>query len=367
MAITPRIPYTNLVQAAAAILSASSAQGAFPVRRLRDQLRSATWRSAIGWTIVAGFNDKIDFNRGGVKVATIAAGTYATGAALATAIVTALEAADATPVWACSYSGSTFKFTISSDLAFTLLWGTGANAATDVAIDIGFAETDTSSLTSHTGANAVYQSRHYIGVDQGSSIAITAAIVINHNAGTGGTFKFQRSVTSVIAAATVPGDAATLAGDASIRIAFFGSGTHRYLALVINDVGNTAGYGEVGIFFAGTYAQPSVVNSDAFADNAAELSMVEYGDHGATFRDEKPQPGVFPLEWLEVPEADRTIFKAIRAATPQGKSFFFTFDSADPTVTVYCERLGELTIDSAGPAPSGSYWTVRFTIKESLG
>src|SRR5687768_8839367 len=117
----PRFLHTNRTQAAAAIRTASSTDTAFAISWLLDQMRSRVWRSKSGWTIVAGFNDKIDFNRGGVKVATIAAGTYTTAALLAAAVVTALEAADATPAWACSYSGSTFKFTISSDIAFVLL------------------------------------------------------------------------------------------------------------------------------------------------------------------------------------------------------------------------------------------------------
>jgi hypothetical protein len=102
-------------------------------------------------TISAGVNDKIDFNRGGVKVATIAAATYYSAALLAAAVVTALEAADATPVWACSVS-ATGRVTISAGAtSFTLLFSTGANAATSARHVLGFGVVDTASATSATG------------------------------------------------------------------------------------------------------------------------------------------------------------------------------------------------------------------------
>ncbi len=101
-----------------------------------------------GFQVIAagasGANSKIDFNRGGVKAATVAAGDY-TADEMCAVIVTALEAADSTPVWACSFDVSTGKFTISADQAFTLLWGTGANAAADMHKLLGFDAADQAS------------------------------------------------------------------------------------------------------------------------------------------------------------------------------------------------------------------------------
>jgi hypothetical protein len=332
MAGAPRLSVQNRIAAAATVLSASAAQAAAPVAWLKDQLRSKTWRSPLGWTITAGFNDKIDFNRGGVKVATVAAGTYATGAALAAAVVTALEAADATPVWACSYSVSTFKFTVSSDLAFTLLWGTGTNTGTACHKELGFAVADTGSATSQVGANAVYQSRHFIKADLGSALSVQVGIVINHNAGAGGTFTLQGNATDAWTAPTVN---QALAGDAAIRIAFISTQTLRYWRLVIDDCGNTLGYSEVGIWYAGPYTQPSVSYAIGFRKRWDELSEVSIAKSGAHWQDENPRRPVWSALWSEVPEADRAALAAAFALVPKGKSFFFTFDAASPTVTEY--------------------------------
>ncbi len=362
MAGIPRLCVTNRVQVPATVLSASSSATGSPVSRLKDQLRSKTWRSAIGWTIDAK-NAKIDFNRGGVKAATIASATYATGAALAAAIVTALEAADATPVWACSYDAGTKKFTISSDLAFTLLFGTGANLATSVHVDLGFATADTGSATSQTAGSVAYQSRHAITADLGSAASITAAIVINHNAGAGGTFTFQADAASL--AAVGYGDAATpdfsqvLSGDASIRIAFFSDPNRRYLRLLITDVQNALGYGEVGVWFAGPYTQPTVSYGIGFTKTWEELSEITVAISGAHFQDEKARRPSWGLQWLEVLEADRAALAAACALVPKGRCFFFSFDAVTtPTDTEY----GFLAEGVSEALTSGLYFNVSLPV-----
>ncbi len=339
MAGIPRLCVTNRIQATATVLTASSAATGSPVSRLKDQLRSKSWRSAVGWTVGTP-NAKIDFNRGGVKVATVASSTYATGALLAAAIVTALEAADATPVWACSYDAGTKKFTISSDLAFTLLFASGANLATSVHIDLGFATTDTSSAITHTADSVAYQSRHAITVDLGAAASINAAIVINHNAGSGGTFTFQADVASLAAVgysdAATPDFSQVLSGDASIRIAFFSDPNKRYLRLFVSDVQNALGYSEVGIWFAGPYTQPTVSYSIGFAKTWEELSEVTVAISGAHFQDEKARRPSWGLQWSEVPEADRAALAAAFALVPKGRCFFFSFDAVTiPTDTEY--------------------------------
>jgi hypothetical protein len=334
MAGIPRLCVTNRTQTAATVLTASSAATGSPVSRIKDQLRSKTWRSAVGWTIVAGFNDKIDFNRGGDKVATLTAGTYATGALLATEIIARLEAADSTPVWACSYDAGTKKFTISSDLSFSLLWGTGANQATSCCYEVGFTNVDTGSGTSHTGANAVYQSRHWLKADLGAAAMVQAAIVINHNSGTGGTYTFQGSSSD---SWTSPPVDQALSGDASIRIAFFSSEqTYRWWRLLINDCGNSLGYNEVGIWFAGPYTQPTVSYAIGFRKKWEELSEVTMAISGAHFQDEKARRPTWGLDWLQVGTSDRSALATAFALVPAGRCFFLAFDAVTiPTDTEY--------------------------------
>jgi hypothetical protein len=343
---------TNRVAASTTTLTASSALTTAPVAWLKDQLRSKSWRSAVGWTIAAGFNDKIDFNRGGVKVATLTAGTYATGADLAAHIVARLEAADATPVWACSYSGSTFKFTLSSDIAFTLLWSSGANTAVACHKELGFAVSDTGSATSQVGANAAYTSRHWLKADLVTAASVLAGIVVNHNAGASGTFTLQGNATDAWTAPTVN---QALAGDANIRIAFISTQTLRYWRLLIDDCGNVLGYGEVGVWFAGPYTQPTVSYAVGFSKQWEELSEVSVAPSGAHWQDERPRRPVWGISWSEVGESDRAALAAAFALVPRGKCFFFSFDAVTtPTNTEY----GWLSEGVAETLTSGLYFDV---------
>ena len=335
MAGIPRLLVTNRVQAAGATLTASSALTAAPVSWLKDQLRSKTWRSAVGWTIVAGKNDKIDFNRSGVKVATIAPGTYATGALMAAAIVTALEAADATPAWVADYNGGggAFRFGIASNLAFTLLWGSGANKETSCAEELGFALSDTSSATSFSGAIATYQSRHWLIADLGAAALVQAGVVINHNSGTGGTYGLQGNSSNFFTRTAPTVD--SLSGDANIRIAFI-SRTFRYWCLAINDCGNALGYGEVGIWYVGPYVQPTISYAVGLTKGWEELSGVATTPSGAHWQDERPRRPVWAIAWSQVPEADRATLAAAFALVPRGRCFFFAFDAVTtPTNTEY--------------------------------
>ncbi len=359
MAGIPRLMVTNRIQATATVLTASSAVTASPVARLKDQLRSQTWRSAVGWTIVSGFNDKIDFNRSGVKVATLVAGTYATGALLAAAVVTALEAADATPVWACSYDSGTKKFTISSNLAFILLWASGTYTLTACHYELGFAVADTGSAITQTGANAVYQSRHWLKADLGAAALVQAGIVINHNSGAGGTYTLKYSATDY----WIGGASQALAGDANIRIAFI-SQTYRWWLVEINDCGNALGYGEVGIWFAGPYTQPTVSYAIGFTKAWEELSEVSIACSGAHFQDEKARRPTWGVAWAEVGEADRAALAAAFALVPAGRCFFFAFDA----VTTPADT--EYVFVPAGVSEqltSGLYFNVPVSLSGALG
>lgn len=80
--------------------------------------------------------------------------TYATPIELAEAIQLALNDAASSWVYTVSYDSSTGKFTISSDSAtLSLLFGTGTNAANDIAQTIGFTATDKTGSTSYTSNN----------------------------------------------------------------------------------------------------------------------------------------------------------------------------------------------------------------------
>lgn len=92
----PRIVYQNACFADAAALSASSETPDGPVLNLANSARGETWRSKLGWTADLGFNDLLPIEEASlVRLARVAAGTYATGDDYAAAWTTALNAATA--------------------------------------------------------------------------------------------------------------------------------------------------------------------------------------------------------------------------------------------------------------------------------
>ncbi len=355
MAGIPRLMVTNRIQATATVLSASSSATASPVARLKDQLRSKTWRSATGWTIDT-LNNKLDFSDGTTRVATVASGTYATGAALATAIQTAMNAVSST----CVVTYGSSKFTIARTGTLSLLWNTGANKAVGIGKSLGFnVSADDTGSSSYLADSVSYQSTHWVQADFGSTFAVTAGIVINHNSGAGGTYTF----TAFDGGGGTLG-AWTLAGDANIRIVFFASVSPRYVRITIEDVQNSLGYAEMGVVFAGLYTQPTVSYAIGFTKAWEELSEVSIACSGAHFQDEKARRPTWAVAWAEVGESDRAALAAAFALVPAGRCFFFAFDAvttpADTEYVFVPEGVSE-------QLTSGLYFNVPVSLSGALG
>ncbi len=269
-----RLLYTNAVMNPGYTLTVSSEDSGAPRSWLRNEARGQRWRSKLGWNIIAGVNDAIDFNRGGVKLAEVAPGNYPTGAALESAIGTALEAADAPPVWVTDYNASHLFGIGAGATSFDLLFGTGANKARSIAKDLGYTETDKTGGTAYYGEAASYKSREWIKLDCGLAVPITAGILLDHNLGAGGTVKAQANATDAWGAPSVN---QTLAGDSIIRIGFFAGGSYRYQRILIDDVtANTLGYSEAGIAYLGSYTEPSVTYSCEYEKAWEEFSALAH-------------------------------------------------------------------------------------------
>lgn len=322
MAARWRVLHDNLLIRSATVITASSVDSGFPVAWLRDHTPTKPWRSKLGWNIMAGWNDKLDFNRSGVKVATITAGNYATGAAMAAAIVTALEVADATPAWACAYDAGTKKFTISSDIAFTLLFGTGANITTGIGPDLGYAVADTVSAVSHLAGSVSYKSREWLRFDLGSAMAATAGVAHDHNLGASHTVKLLGKTSSNVWVS--PGTTKTLDGDdLNKRILFFTVETFRYWLILFEDTTNAAGYSELGVPFAGPVFE---FERGAFeAERTPEpLTMIMRAAGGAIHKVVRPAPRRYDLSFRRISRANRDAYQAIEDARPHG---FFVMDA----------------------------------------
>lgn len=374
MSVVTRFLYDNLVQTSAYTLSASSAEQNHPVAWLRNHLLGKPWRSALGWTIVASFNDSIDFDRGGVKVANIAAGTYATSADMCAAVVLALTAADVTPTWACSYNSGTGVFTISNGSGhnFKLLCGSGANLATSAFKSLGFINVggtglDTGLATSQAGGFATYQSTHYVGLDlasSGNSPGTGGVFVLSHNLTSGGAAYAKRSNTSIIAAASA-GTSIALPWSASKSGGFFSSITQRrYWALVIEDCANSQGYAEVGVWFLGSYGQPTYNYTEPNPRSSRELSTVSYGASGAHWHTQRTAGGSWEFVFRDAPSADQTILEALRDAAPVGKAWLFATDASNnPLSKTY---YGFIAGSGMSEETAGVYKTYSFQFEEIL-
>ena len=101
-------------------------------------------------------NNKIDFNDGSVRLATLSNKVYKTPIALAEEIALKMDAV-ATNTVTCSYDSSNGKFTIGVNTGtLTLLCDSGANKAADIYETIGFATTaDKSGATEYTSDAAI--------------------------------------------------------------------------------------------------------------------------------------------------------------------------------------------------------------------
>jgi len=363
-----RLLWQNFATFGGSIIAADSATISFPIRRIRDTLLSNRWRSASGWTIVAGFNNKIDFNRSGVKVATLTAGTYATGDAMAVAIVAALEAADSTPAWACSYSASTHKFTISADVSFVLLFGTGSNLAVSAGKDLGYAVSDTASATSAVAGLASYQSRHYITVDIGVAQDVKAMIVNSHNAGESGTFTVSADATSVAGALASPDYTTTLDSTENkdrIRAKVLSSAqTYRYWALVIDDVQNTDGYSEVANFYLGEWLELDLP-ARGLSKQPVDYSTLAFADQGAQYQDRKQRTRRWEYKFAVLTEAKVDEIDSAGTQLLTGGTFFFQRDpEADAGEIIYAFFTDLPRIDQSYGADQ---WGVTMSIQEALG
>ncbi|MHA2265340.1 MAG: hypothetical protein ACXAEN_23365, partial [Candidatus Thorarchaeota archaeon] len=140
----------------------SSENAAFPRAWLKDPLRSKVWKSKTGWTVVTGYNDKINLTEGtsspSTALATVAAGTYATGALMANALSSALNAAGEN-TYVVNYTTS-YKFKIGVQLATTTAsasidWASGGSITASIALCLGYNATSDLSRTTTDSTTAL--------------------------------------------------------------------------------------------------------------------------------------------------------------------------------------------------------------------
>lgn len=366
----PRFLVSNLVQASATVLAASSAQSTNPKAWLLDQVRSKTWRSKVGWTVVAGVNDKLDFTEAGnARVATLTAGTYATPTDWASHVQTQMNAAPgAVNTYTVSYSANAATIARASGAAAVVLkFGDGANVNQSCAPDLGYTRTNKSGSTSYTAEAVNYQSRHWLRLDLGSAQAVLAAVLLNHNlAASNNAVRLQGHTSSIV---TIEGtwdvDSFLTRYSASASV-YISSTSKRYWRLHVDDTQNSAGYFECGIAFIGPYTEISYGFAPGLSLEPAELSGSSVARHGANFYDASYRPYMYDITFRMMAEVDaNTVVTTIGDMAPLGKNFLLALD---PIVNIedikYVYRNGN--IKRAHQPTTSRLHNVSFIVRESL-
>ena len=364
-AVVNRFLWQNFIQLSGTNITVSSEQVNFPKIWLRDQLRSKRWRTKIGWTIVAGFNDTIDITEGvsGDASATLTPGTYATGDLMAAEIQTQLNAAATDNIWTCTYDSSTNKFTIGHDATETggIEWLNGTNAGTSAGLDLGYdVSADDTGSDSYAADNVSYQSRHWVKFDLVSTLEIKSAVVFDSNVLSSAVVTAQAHATD---AWTSPIFEQVLTAGNSLFAKQFAGTSLRWWRFVIDDVQNPDGYVQLGIPFLGSYTQPNLGFFMAHAQERQELSEIAVADQGSHYQHERGTRRIWQVAWPGISSADKTNFETIANFVKVGRSFFFSLDAnTDETDLVYVIMSNGFSFESI----QGDRWATSIELMEAI-
>jgi hypothetical protein len=356
-----RIAFQPFIGLSGTLLTVSSQDLVFPVRRVKDPAPGAVWRSKSGWNISASFNDKLDFTEAGnARVATLAAGNYATGALLAAQIQTAMNAAPGhTNTYTVTYDGSTTKFTIAratgSD-AVVLKFGDGANLATSVHLDLGYTSTNKSGDTTYTAENVAFKSREWVKTQLTVAAAGSFACAVNHNMSASGTATLQANASDAWTSPSFTQLLDVLATEPiGLRLKFFSAQTFAWWRLVLSDVQNSAQFTELGMFHVSGYVEPAIDFRTPWEEERDELSTIGYADQGASYTDEKPSRLLWPLTWPALTAGEKVNFDNWLNFVKKGKPFFFAFEpTSNPSFTRYVQLRDDASWRKVPP----DYWTL---------
>lgn len=367
---TFRYAYENFLFGTGAALSASSFVSTLPPSFVLDQLPSKVWRSSGPWEVVAGFNDRIDFDEGGAElVATLNPGIYTTPTLYAAEIKTQMDAAGAL-TYTISYSSNRFQIAATGN--FTLRWQSGTDVARSAGIDIGFNITanDTGNNT-YTADYYGYQSQHYLFLDLPNGRSPDLCAVLGHNLDTEGGFERRELVLqgSIGGFPTISHEQEITGTGTGIRIAeLLASPSTPWSAcqefrLVFRDISNPDGFSQCGVWFLGDVVTPSIRPSINEARERHELSQIVQAIDGAAHGDIRPEQDIWSFEYLDVLDADLAILEAVADAMPPGRCFLVLFHSDDLEDTQYGFFAAGMNIQLSAAV----YHNVSFVFVEALG
>lgn len=321
-------------------ITATSEDANFPASNLTVHGRSYVYRSK-GAFIIDTTNNKINFKKvsGGVELtATIASGTSTSPGALATAIKTALEAADGVNTYTVTYSATTGLWTILSSGAFlSILFSTGTNASTSCRTVIGFGSLDYTGAVTYTGPTRAIHTEENIVIDLQTTDPVDSfALFFNPMTGSkyssSAALRLQANATNVWTAPSVD-QALTYDDDYGVFTHFFASAqSYRYWRLNIKDAANSKLYIEVPKLVLSSATQLTQMPEVGYEDGWDDQSKLEENNYGHLVGDIYPVRRLLKFSYVGLPEADQKtlmkIFKKVGAATPIALA-------ADPTAVMF--------------------------------
>jgi len=355
-----------------AIISVSSADLSFPVRRLRSTSPSSRWRSKLGWNIVAGFNAKFDFTEAtsGDAVATLTATNYASGQSLAAALTIQMNLVATDNTYSVTYDSSTAKFTIAratGSTAFGIEWSTGTNTAISVGKCLGFSiAADDTGSTSYVSDNVTYHSREFIVIETQTAVTGAFAGTIGGNFLSTATITVQANASDAWVSPSVSETMAATTSTVPMRIDYFAEATHAFWRLLIEDTTNTAGFSELAVFHVSNFIEPSYDFNASWTEGRSELTGIGYADQGANFIDEKPTRRIYNVSFPALSESEKTnSFDPFLSFVKIGKPFFFSFEpDSDVTFTRYVMLTKASTYRRV---PGANRWALSLSLSEVLG
>lgn len=284
--------------------SIDSEQGSYPFTNAIDTNLYNQWRTDSFFKIDST-NNSIYINDGSDKTVTIASGTY-TGTTLATEVQTKLNASSSN--WTCSYSTTTYKFTIGNSGSVTIRLSEQTNATW---FTLGY-----SSITNQTGTSfaADEQRNHYP--------SITATIDFGYSANIGGVAllspKGSDFSVSEGATITVEGDNLNFLGTSALTKSMIVTkngaflfindveSNYRYWRITITDIYNLSGPELIiGHLYIGSALQANERNISTGLDYSLnDNSNISRAENGALYFDEKIKTTAFGS--LNIPLARKT-------------------------------------------------------------
>jgi hypothetical protein len=321
----------------------------------------------LGWNIISGHNDKLDFTEGvtGAAVATITEGNYPTGDALADEIETQMnyEATDNTYTVTYESTGSdAYKFVITratGSETIDLDWYDGPNASDTIGPDIGFAVTaDDTGGTEYIADNESYKSREYVDLNIGTASGVKLSSVLGHNLTASSTVTLYGGASSPPTTYT-----SDLDGTGDLRMLFLDE-TYQYWRFLFDDIDNQDGYTEVGLCWLSSYDTVSRGVEEGYGDGRAELSTVAMSDQGTPFYDIKRTKKTWQVGFRQLTEADKTTLETMLDYTKNSRAIFFSLDPASYPIT----KTRYVTVN-ARPFQHAQVenWDVDLTLTEAEG